>query len=210
VDNLDRGTRFYFGGAKLVIISVPDYAVSEKSSVIADSADIAGCYAAVKAAGSAVILSELKSSEGVRYFSFRDPSGHTMTVQESSGDAKIQWGRKSFFDTVTVALVPAADMEQSRIFYSELLGLKAEGSRFTAGRGFLELTAPGKIVSTLGLEAFNVNDCYRKLKERKIAFLADLRDNYYGTRLFKIQDPAGNKIEIYSWLENIRDAEAKV
>jgi catechol 2,3-dioxygenase-like lactoylglutathione lyase family enzyme len=209
VKGLNRGTCFYFCGAKLEIVSVPDSGVFGKSSVLAGSAGIDGCYAAVEAAGSAQILS---GPEGDGMFVFQDPAGHIITVKGSSKGGRIEWGRKSHFDIPLGVLVPVSDMEKSRSFYSELLGLKAENHAenpcFAIGRSFLELTLSGQRVSNLGLEAQNVNACFRELKERGISFLTDLRDLYYGVRLFRIRDPGGNVIEIYSWLENIRDAEA--
>jgi catechol 2,3-dioxygenase-like lactoylglutathione lyase family enzyme len=214
VKGLNRGTRFYFCGAKLEIVSGPGPAAVGKSSVLAGSADVPGCYAAVKAAPGVKIISGPSDTGEGETFAFEDPAGNVITVNGRVGGSKIEWGRKTFFDAPFGAFVSAADPEKSRAFYSGLLGLKAEteGLRFAAGRGFIELKAgkalPGRGASVIGLEALNVNACCRSLKNQGIPFLADLRDVYYGARLFQIQDPDGNVIEIYSWLENIRDAEA--
>ncbi len=219
----DNGARFYLAGAKLELVCNQAPAPQGRTHFMVQSTDVDKCFSIMSTFPDiAVVQPPTDRPYGARSFVVQDPAGNLVEVmqyQEDVGAAKQDAEREDIFDKELTVLFYVKNLEKSRAFYEGLLGLEKlhdwdagptdSGVRYKAGRGYVELLTrkPPKALGPgmVSLEADNVNICFSALKKKNAPVLHDIRDVFSGQRLFRLTDPDGNVVEIYSELEDIRD-----
>lgn len=101
-------------------------------------------------------------------------------------------------------------------FYQNILGLESyyswdyaendRGIKYKCGAGTVEVIqqqppcplGPSWII----VESADVDACYKDLADKGCDFTEEIVTHPYGTRAFQIADPEGNRVGIFSYLEN--------
>ncbi len=219
----ENGTRFYLGDGKLEVVRNPPPAKQGASCFLVQSTDVDGCFSIMKTfPGITVVEPPVDRPYGMRSFLVRDPAGNAIEVMQRLADIGKNKGeatREEIIDSELAQLFFLPNVEECNEFYAGLLGLPVEdswnegpddrGYRYRAGKGYIELLSRPPIQpfgpGMVALEADNVDRCYDELAAKGASFHTDIRDTYDGRRIFRLLDPAGNIVEIYSYLEDIRD-----
>ncbi len=180
------------------------------------SANLSACRAALAKVSGAAPGPLAASAQGLPCFALQDPTGNRMEVTGTdAGVAGAVLPKKDWFCGGLCHTLLARDMAASRQFYREALRQPpawdkgADGCGFAIGQHHVVLVnaqapgAPGP--SMLALQANHVDLCRREVERTGIPLLQAPRDTVTGKRYFRVQDPAGNVLEVYSALEDIRD-----
>lgn len=113
------------------------------------------------------------------------------------------------FDSLDIVILNVADLEESKRFYKEVLGLKVKNEspnwvEFRLGETSLairpepeELQDPRKVKwgHALAFKVDDVDAVYQHLRERGVHFLVKPRDEFYG-RHAEFVDPDGHIFSI--------------
>lgn len=116
------------------------------------------------------------------------------------------------------AIFYVKDYEANVKFYGEGLELESNyswndapddrGIKYLIAGGFLEIIRrepplPQGAASIM-IEAENVSVCYHHLKKKNyLVFSEELSDRPYGIRCFRLLDPNGNDVVIFSYLDKL-------
>lgn len=112
------------------------------------------------------------------------------------------------------------DYEENIRFYGEGLELKSNyswnyaqndrGIKYIVAGGMLEIISrhppleQGK--GTIMIEAEDVDACYASLRKKDwLHFIEEIADRPYGIRVFRLMDPNGNDVVIFSYIENLKN-----
>lgn len=187
-----------------------------------NTANVDACFDLMRKMNSIKIADSLRNTVyGMRTFSVTDPYGNMAMVAQplhAQDLPRTLLSKEDMFKGDFRALLYTRNLPAMKAFYGGklLLGCAYEwdntgdaGCKFDIGSCGLELLSrkpsvpQGRIM--LGLESQNVNACYNELRKTDTVILNDIHDTWYNMRLFRVADPDGNILEIYSYLENIRD-----
>ncbi|MDP4108604.1 MAG: VOC family protein [Bacillota bacterium] len=111
------------------------------------------------------------------------------------------------------------DYEANVNFYGNILELESNYSWNDApdDRGIKYLAAGGVVeivrreppmpqgLGSIMIEAKNVNECYEAISKKPgVVFTEHLADRPYGVRVFRLLDPNGNDVIIFSYLKDLK------
>lgn len=83
------------------------------------------------------------------------------------------------------------------------------GIKYLAAGGVIEIVRRDPPLEqgavTIMIEALDINACYAAMKQKPyLHFIEDLADRPYGIRVFRLLDPNGNDVVIFSYLKDIQ------
>lgn len=83
------------------------------------------------------------------------------------------------------------------------------GIKYLAAGGTIEIVRRDPPLEqgavTIMIEALDINACYDAMKQKPyLHFIEDLADRPYGIRVFRLLDPNGNDVVIFSYLKDIQ------
>jgi catechol 2,3-dioxygenase-like lactoylglutathione lyase family enzyme len=99
---------------------------------------------------------------------------------------------------------PVKDLKKSISFYENVLGLKKrdEWSNYATlniGEMMIGLDPDPKAELQIYMTVTDVDKAYAALKEKRVEFLAEPKDQYWGGRTATFADPDGNKFILVSF-----------
>lgn len=83
------------------------------------------------------------------------------------------------------------------------------GIKYLAAGGTIEIVRRDPPLEqgavTIMIEALDVNACYAAMKQKPyLHFIEELADRPYGIRVFRLLDPNGNDVVIFSYLKDLQ------
>ncbi|MGI6235246.1 MAG: VOC family protein [Christensenellales bacterium] len=119
------------------------------------------------------------------------------------------------------AIFYVKDYDKNVRFYGQGLELESnyswddgpedKGIKYLAGNGVIEIVRRNPPMEqgkgSVMIEAKNVNECYEALRSKQwLNFTEHLADRPYGVRVFRLLDPNGNDVIIFSYIKDIKGA----
>lgn len=214
----DHGVRFYTGPvSRLEVIETPGAHGTTAYAVNTDRYE--ECLARLEKIKQTGVFAEIAPCEGRTNASrVTDVLGNTIYLWKADEPVAPPYSTKkdkSLFGDKLCQILSVRDLEQSVAFYRRVLQeneqyLDPNTAIFKAGSGWICLKYSSNISANpamMCLEADNVNACYRYVQNENIAVEEQLHDIWYGMRLFRLKDPDGHVLEIFSYSKKIRDIE---
>jgi predicted enzyme related to lactoylglutathione lyase len=108
-------------------------------------------------------------------------------------------------DRIENITVKVTDLKRAVSFY-EKIGLKKKDewsnyATFNVGDVILGLDPESKGGVNIFVHVANVDDEHKALKEKGVKFLSEPKDQYWGGRTAKFEDPDGNEFILVSYKE---------
>lgn len=111
------------------------------------------------------------------------------------------------------------ELAKSKAFYEGVLGLEACygwdegpedcGVKYPAASGMIELCRREPPLpqgpATLMMQTVNVDECYATVRARGGNIIEPIADRPYGIRMFRMKDPDGNVVVLFSWLRDLEE-----
>jgi len=100
--------------------------------------------------------------------------------------------------------IPVSNLKKSIAFYQGILGLKKKDewsnyATFNIGEMMLGLDPDPKAELQIYMTVANVDEEYKALKEKRVQFVTEPKDQYWGGRTVMFKDPDGNKFILVSF-----------